>query len=315
MRILCILPSCIGDCIIVSGAVTELTRRHPNARFTIAAGPAAVNLFADWPGLETLIPMEKKPRGGHWLDLWKQVVASRWDVVMDARGSAIAYFVLAKNRYVYSRKPWFSDRHKTLETGSILGLDEPLLPNIYVSEQREEKAGRLVQGKGPILAIAPVASWIGKTWPLGEFVTLSKRLLRTPQLKGARIMTVGGPEDADVCQQLLDQVPEAEGIQLAGKTSILTTFACMKHAKLYVGNDSGPTHMAACSGAPTLALYGPTNDRRYGPAEDNARTVRTKHDFSWYMEQGAHLSDKETEWMRDLDVATVERAALEMLEG
>ncbi len=313
MRILCVLPSWIGDAVMVSGALAALTDRHPEARLTLAVGPAAAGLFADWPRVDEIIILKKRPYAGHWFGLWAKTVARRWDVVMDVRGSGLAYGLWAGTRYVYRRQDRFQDLHKTWETGSLLGLDQPLLPKVSISEARREHAARLTAGEGPILAVAPMANWVGKTWPLDHYITLVKRLLRLPELEGARLMTVGGPADQGVCDSLQQAVLPEQRLQLAGQVDLLTSTACLAHARLYVGNDSGPTHLAAMAGAPTLALYGPTNDKRYGPPQAQARIVRTKRDYEWYQAQGAHLGD-DTLWMLDLDVATVERAALSLLE-
>ena len=61
-----------------------------------------------------------------------------------------------------------------------------------------------------------------------------------------------------------------------GNLDLLQAYACLKRCSLYVGNDSGLMHLAAASGIPTLALFGPTPDLLYAPWGDYTSVVRTK---------------------------------------
>jgi ADP-heptose:LPS heptosyltransferase len=54
-------------------------------------------------------------------------------------------------------------------------------------------------------------------------------------------------------------------IDLAGRVDLLTAFACLKHARLFIGNDSGTMHLAAAAGVPTIGLFGPSDERLYAP--------------------------------------------------
>ena len=80
----------IGDAVLSSGLLAKLVDEVPDARFTIAAGPLALPLFRDTPGLERLIPVTKAANGLHWLTLWNQVRGTRWGLVLDMRGSGLA---------------------------------------------------------------------------------------------------------------------------------------------------------------------------------------------------------------------------------
>ena len=63
--ILFIGPTRIGDAVLASGLIKKLADEAPGARFTIAVGPAAAPLFAQVPGLDDLIVMEKRKGAGH----------------------------------------------------------------------------------------------------------------------------------------------------------------------------------------------------------------------------------------------------------
>src|SRR5580698_3499625 len=97
-NILYISSSRIGDAVLASGIVKRLHDEHPNARFTIVAGPLSAPLFADIPNRARIIVMEKTKGKGHWFKLWTQVRGRNWGLIVDRRGSSIARFLSAKRR-------------------------------------------------------------------------------------------------------------------------------------------------------------------------------------------------------------------------
>ena len=98
MRVLFVTATRIGDAVLSTGILSHLVERCPGARLTIAAGPLAAPLFAAVPGLERLIVVEKRRFGQHWLSLYRTVAARRWDIVVDLRGSALAWLLRARVR-------------------------------------------------------------------------------------------------------------------------------------------------------------------------------------------------------------------------
>jgi ADP-heptose:LPS heptosyltransferase len=84
-------------------------------------------------------------------------------------------------------------------------------------------------------------------------------------MPSGRLLILGGPGDEAASLALQKGLPADRWIDLTGKADLLTVFAALKHARLFVGNDSGLMHLAAAAGAPTLGLFGPSDDRLYGP--------------------------------------------------
>ena len=87
-------------------------------------------------------------------------------------------------------------------------------------------------------------------------------------------MLLGGPEDVRSLEELRRVVPKERLIDLVGQADLLTAYACLGHARLFVGNDSGLMHLAAAAGTPTLGLFGPSDEQHYGPWGVDTRTVR-----------------------------------------
>ena len=311
--ILFITATRIGDAVLSSGLIKRLADEIPNARFTVVAGPVAAPLFAEVPNLDRVIVFAKAKDGSHWFDLWRQVRNTRWGLVVDLRGSAIARFVSTKRRAI-QRKTAGPAVHKVMEAARTLRIeDEPASPHLFTSPEIEAYAGELTAGKGPILALAPAANWVGKTWPLERFTQVAMRLLGPHgAMAGGRLMVLGGPDDKKLAWGLQDVVARNRFIDLTGGIDLLTAFACLKHARLFIGNDSGTMHLAAAAGAPTLGLVGPSDEELYAPWGEQARIVRGPRSIEQIRSVDPGFT-QELCHMMDLSVETVGKAARELL--
>jgi ADP-heptose:LPS heptosyltransferase len=279
--ILFIASSRIGDAVLASGLIKRLHDDHPDARFTIVAGPVSAPLFADTPGLERLIVMEKVKGGGHWFKLWSQVRGRNWGLIVDRRGSGIARFLMARRRGIH-RSHDGAPVHKVVEAARLLKLaDDPPAPFLFTSQKTEARAEALLQhGQGPILALGPAANWAGKTWPAERFALTAVELMAKGQpFETGRVLILGGPGDQRSAEPLRRSLPRERWIDLVGEGDLLTAYACLKRARLFIGNDSGLMHLAAAAGAPTLGLFGPSDDRLYAPWGRHARAVRGPRSF------------------------------------
>ena len=196
--ILFITSTRIGDAVLSSGLLKRLYDEIPYARFTIAAGPAAAPLFRETPNLEELIPLEKQSGGMHWVGLWQRVRRTKWGLVLDVRGSGVSGMVTTKTKAIYKRPPAEAEiQHKVRELAGLLKLEnDPPSPHIFISDATQAEADAHLGPGGPILAIAPGANWVGKTWPAERFAMLATRLLGVHgPMPDGRLLLVGGPED------------------------------------------------------------------------------------------------------------------------
>ncbi|HEX2800588.1 MAG TPA: glycosyltransferase family 9 protein [Phenylobacterium sp.] len=311
--ILFITSTRIGDAVLSSGLIRRLAAEIPNARFTIVAGPVAAPLFADVPNLDQVIEFAKAKDGSHWFGLWRQVRKVRWGLVVDLRGSGISRFLSTRRRAIWRKAPG-PPVHKVMEAAHTLKIeDEPAAPHIYISPETEARAMELTAGFGPILALAPAANWLGKTWPIERFSQVAIRLLDPAgPLKGGRLMVLGGPDDRNLAKSLQDVVMRRQFIDLTQEDNLLTSFACLRKARLFIGNDSGTMHLAAAAGAPTLGLFGPSDERHYAPWGEATRVVRGPRDYDQIHAVDPHF-DQALCHMMDLTVETVERAAIDLL--
>ncbi len=313
--ILFIGPSRIGDAVLASGLIRKLADEAPGARFTIAVGPAAAPLFAEVPGLDALIVMRKQKGSGHWFALWNQVRSTHWSLVVDMRGSATARFLRADRRARH-RKAGGEPVHKVIEAASLLTLeDDPPAPFLFTSDEIEARAVELLGEGGPILAMGPAANWLGKTWPIERFARVAIELLDADgPMAGGRLLVLGGPEDARYVEPLVRTIPRDRVIDLTGQVDLLTAYAVLKRARLFVGNDSGLMHLAAAAGAPTIGLFGPSDDRLYAPWGPDTRVVRGPREFDQFKAIDPGLNQT-IGHMMDLPVDRVVETARDLLEA
>src|SRR5579872_1808106 len=128
MKLLFVTATRIGDAVLSSGLLAHLIERHPGARVTIAAGAVAAPLFEAVPGLENLIAITKRRFYLHWVELYREIVARRWDIVVDLRGSALAYQLWARARYVMGKGD--AQEHRVRQLGRLFALDPPPSPRL-----------------------------------------------------------------------------------------------------------------------------------------------------------------------------------------
>lgn len=269
-KVLFVTSNRIGDCVISSGVIREISRQIPGARITVACGRPPAPFFRSAPGVEEVIVLDKKKMAGHWFGLWRQVVGTRWDLVIDIRGSALSYLIPAKRRVVYNRS-WETGVRKVEMVSRLMGSATPLEPEIFLDDRARAEAAAVIDpqlaagpGPGPIIALAPIAHQPGKSWPADRWGALVEKLKAEPRFAGWRFMAVGGPGDRPPATPALEAAGD-RAIDFVGQGDILASAAAIDRAALFVGNDSGLMHVSAAAGRPTLGLFGPTEWWLYGP--------------------------------------------------
>jgi ADP-heptose:LPS heptosyltransferase len=306
MNILFVTATRIGDAVLSTGLLSVLIGRHPDARITIAAGPLAAPLFADAPCVERVIVVEKQTASLHWVKLYAAVAGRRWDLVVDLRGSAIAWLLWAGERKVAAKED--AETHRVRHLGALFGLDPPPDPTLWLGAETRAAAARLVPPGPPVLAIGPAANWRGKQWRGECFADLAQRLTAPGgAFDGGRVAVLAAAHERRQAEKLLAALPLGQVIDLVGKTDVLTAAAVVKSAGMFIGNDTGLMHIAAAVGTPTLGLFGPSPAARYAPWGRCTAIVQTERAPSELM--GPGFDHRTTDTLMDsLSVERVEAA-------
>ncbi len=273
VRILFVSANRLGDAVITCGILDHLIRTRPAARFTIACGPAAVGVYARMPQLERIIVFDKRRNDSHWPKLWRAVAFTRWDLVVDVRGSALGYLIPAKRRVVRRKRPGrMFEQH-----AAMLGIDPAPLPVTWTAPADRDRAAALLPADRPVIGFGVTANWAPKVWAAERFGALFERL-STGLLPGAVPAVFAGPGAAerDMAAPALACLPGA--IDLRGALTIPEAAAVIGRCALYVGNDSGLMHLAAATGTPTVGLCGTTRDRAAEMAPAGPRAIWAEAD-------------------------------------
>ena len=307
MHILFVTATRIGDAVLSTGLLGHLIERHPGARLTIAAGPVAAPLFEAVPGLNRLVIIEKRPWSLHWAPFYAAVAGHHLDMVVDLRGSAVAWLLHARSRRVMAKGD--AREHRVRQLGRLFGLDPPPAPRLWTAPHHDRRAWGLIPSGGPVLAIGPAANWRGKQWRSERFAELAGRLTAAKgALAGARVAVFAAGHERAQAEPLLAEIPDRRRIDLVGRLDLLTAAAALRRCAMFIGNDTGLMHIAAAVGAPTLGLFGPSPIAQYAPWGSQTAVVRTADPPETMFPPGFDHRTTDT-LMDSLSVDAVEAAA------
>jgi ADP-heptose:LPS heptosyltransferase len=217
--------------------------------------------------------------GARWLAGFDQDYACRWlDIAVEFEGDVSRQF---KRSHVSDSLVHFIDTIAVACEPDRAGVRSPMaraqarqiaagLPTV-----RDFAAGQagLRLFDRPVVCVHAGAGAVNKQWPAASFAGLIDLLAGRA---GAHIVIIGGPDEAAIADQVMGQVRRREQVfSLVGKTSLRDLPTLLLSADLYVGNDSGPKHMAASLGLPTIGIHsGSVDASEWGPMGTSTVTIR-----------------------------------------
>ena len=306
-RILLITANRLGDAVLTTGVVQELLSQYPNAEFTLVCGPVAAPLWQMFPRLHT-ITMHKQKRNGHWWQLWKQLISTRFDWVIDFRNS-LAGRLLRKCRYTNPVKRG-ADEHTVEYLARTIGFNPAPVPNLFNAQLPPCP----IAPDKPWLALGPTANWRGKIWPAENFIELANELTKPNGLCADwQIILLGAPGEEAMVEPIIAALPQS--INLVGQLDIPKTAAVLNQAGLYIGNDSGLMHLAAALGTPTVGLFGPSRPMHYRPWGPHTTFVQTDLTYDELISASDYNHRTTGTLMASLPVAKVLVAAAQLLKA
>lgn len=263
----------IGDAVLCTGLLAYLLRAYPDQRFVIACGAPAAKVFAAAPRVDAIHVLRKQRHHRHWIELWRKTRGRHWDFVVDLRRSIMPWILRSRRTWTVPKSS--SPIHRVELIARTLGIP-PQAPVVWTQPHHAEQAQALLGPSGSeLLALAPGANWIGKTWPADRFAALADLFTaRDGLLAGARVLLVGSQDEREAAAPIFRSLPPERIVDGFG-VDVLTTHELLARCRLFVGNDSAMMHLAAASGIPTVGLFGPTRDEHYGPWGSNGLVIRT----------------------------------------
>ncbi len=269
-KILVITLTNIGDAILTTPVIGILKREFPDARLNVMVGPRARGLLEGAPGID-LIVYDKLVSAKEKSKLIFRLRKQRYDLVIDLRNSIFPLLIGTRYRTSLLSKPppdivHMKERH--LYKLTSLGISVEQAPFfIWIGEGDVSRANELIDraqiGTGDrLVAISPGARSDVKRWFANGFAEVADRLVEKEKVK---IVMIGDREDKPLIRKII-QMMRHNPIDLSGRTNLREMAAVLKRCILHITNDSAPMHMSVALDVPTLAIFGPTNWHKYGPA-------------------------------------------------
>ncbi len=314
-RIALVKLSSLGDVVHTLPLAHAVRRRFPAAEVTWIVERREEAILLGHPDVDHVVPVDtrlwrrefRRPGGARAVflkvrGLVRRLRAGRFDVALDVQGNLKSGLITALTRASLRvgfalrdcrerGNALFTNRRIALPPGPIhvveenlavlvaLGVGraevgEPVFP-LAVDPAAEGVIARVLEKEGVkpetrLLALNPGAGVPAKRWTVGAYRRLGEALAAR---LGARPVLCWGPGEDDLARAIAEGMREAPVIPPA--TSIPEMVTLLRRATLVVGGDTGPIHIAAALGVPTVGLYGPTDARRNGPYGPRVATVQS----------------------------------------
>jgi len=283
-RILIVKLSSLGDLFHALPTVHGL-RVGLNASVDWVVQKEYIDVVGCFSDVERVIPFSRHAFLSNLPKFYKDLRLGEYDFVIDLQGllksasvTALAHgrrkigpsFNRECSRLFYTETAGERDlgRHAVDQNRDVLRhLKQPISAPVF--PVRFPKASNIAEGIH--VALLPQSRWPSKNWPPASFVHLARRLLKEANVT---ITLLGGPADVACCGEIEKAVGSSRMINSAGKESLPALGSRLEATDLLIANDSGPVHMAAAVGTPTLVLFGPTDPLRTGPYGQGHRIIR-----------------------------------------
>ena len=290
-RILIIQTAFLGDVILATPVISELSRLFPEAEIDILVKKGNESLLLNNPHLNSAYVFDKS--NSKWkamLSLIKQFRKREYDLVLNLHrfGSSgiIAILSKAKKKYGFKKNPFsflYSKRfehkigdgtHEVARNLSMIrefGAKQLVQPSLFPSGSDAKAVQPYV--KGDYFCMAPASVWFTKQLPQEKWIELIGSLNSE-----STIYLLGGPDDSELCERIIAQSENANAVNLAGKLSLLQSAHLMKYAKRSYVNDSGPLHLASSVNARVTAFFCSTIPAfGFGPLSEDSNVLEVSN--------------------------------------
>jgi lipopolysaccharide heptosyltransferase I len=311
-RILVLRLDRIGDVLMSLPALAELRAAHPSAHIRLAVGAWSEPIARRAPVDEVLVwsaPWAGRPfEGAETLRALAGKAAAlrreRIDLAIDLQGDVRAAFLLAltraRERVGYANTggarlltrvvpldetvSWIEQNRDAVAvaTGGTRPMGPPPRLELLTADDRERARAILraegLDGPRPLVGLHASGGRPVKQWGLGRWREVARRLQGE---FGAAIVLTGGEGDRPLAQEVSRGLPGTVR-DLCGKLALLDTLALVGAFDLFLSSDTGPMHMAAAVGTPSVSVFGPSDARRYfsgGTGAEGTRHVVAAHEL------------------------------------
>ncbi|RKU13876.1 lipopolysaccharide heptosyltransferase II [Candidatus Poribacteria bacterium] len=286
----------IGDMILLTPALRALKTVYPQSHLALLIRPLVADLMATHPYIDEVI-VDSKARGLSRLPLfWKSVSEIRrsdFDLAVvlhptSFRNALIPFLAGIPERIgsnvsgrgmlltqTCADRTDLHEIHRYLRVLELIDIHEPNAKLEFWHTDADRHTVRQIltmHGISPkeyLIGVNLGTTWRTKRWSLENFAAVITQIQKRFE---ARILLTGSTAESPLGEALA-QIAKVETINLIGKTTLMQLGALIESCDLYLTCDSGPMHIAAAVGTPTIALFGPTSPMRHGPYGENHKVI------------------------------------------
>lgn len=265
-RVLIVRLRSLGDCVLTTPALALLKRHRPDLEIGIVVEDRFAQLFQGNPDISDILSPSKRA-----------VLAFRAALTVNfhggSRSAALTALSLAPRRagFQHFRQRWVYNlllprAQEVLGEERVVHTAEHLASAVFYLgvPHTEIPRARLfappAPKRPPYSMLHPMASAASKTWPAERFAAVARHL----RSAGLEPVVIGGPGD---------DLAAFAGFECRVGAPLEEVKSLMSGAELFVGNDSGPAHMAAAYGVPVVVLYGSSDPVIWAPWRTRSRVL------------------------------------------
>ncbi len=306
-RIVVRAPNWVGDAVMSVAAFRELRGLFPHAEITVVSKPGTADIFREVNFVDNVLVYERRGLSSVWQQVreWQQRRFELALLFQNAFEAALVSFlarVPVRAGYDTERRgflltqpvpvpSWKNERHEIFYylnlvaelQQRLLGTapSETLQPKfeLEVSAEHKREARELLATQNadagkPLALLCPGSvNSRAKRWPAERYAALADQLAET----GAMVALIGSPSELQVSNDVM-RLARRPPVLLTGKTSVAEAMALISIADVLITNDTGPAHIGAAVGTPTLVIFGPTNPLTTRPYGSAGQIIRRQPD-------------------------------------
>ena len=302
-RILVVKLDHLGDVLLSTPVFSNLRQAYPNAELHALTGTWSRIVLEKHPDVNKVLeynspafcrtgePASRKQT----FQLYRALRRQKYDLMVELRGDwRIAGFALLRvtpkrldraalqvaNKLGF---PQFTGTHETTRNLNVLhkaGIPTPIQTTTFSVTAEDKKWASdflttlQIDKERPLVAIHPGSPIPIKRWMPERYAELADWLIAR---KRAEILFVGVKDEIPIITEIQARMRTASN-NIAGKTTLTQLASILHKCNVFIGNDSGPMHLAAAVGTQTIGLYGPGDPTRFGPVGPKCQTIRRKLD-------------------------------------
>jgi heptosyltransferase I len=291
-RVAIVLLSAIGDIVHAFPLLSSLKARYPNARFEWIAHPVPGEVAARHPAVDRIRQLRRGPKGRVFRELRRELVGERFDLVIDLqmylKASLVTLLIDSPRKIGFDRSRarelnWIVTNEKVsarplqqigeeyLEFADHLDAPRKYQWPFRFTEEERAASRRFRDGReAPMAGFVVGTSRREKEWDPARWASLADAL---HDGWGYEVCLLGGrsANEDDLARRIIEAASSPVADLRADDIGRLGWL--LGSAALVVGCDTGPLHLGAALGAPSVGLYGATDPARYGPRHDGLDLV------------------------------------------